>query len=97
MTAREPTRQELDLLARLATASDLGTDWLTDLKVSDMDDGGMGSLRLAPGGIDSRSRRYGRTAAELEFDDVDGVKVLVSLNLDAVGAPFEHRRMEGGL
>ena len=70
-------------------AGDLEADWLTDLKVSDMDDGGMGSLRLAPSGIDSRGRRYGRTAAELEFEDVDGVKVLVSLNLDEVGAPFE--------
>lgn len=65
------------------------TEWVNDLKVTDMDDGGMGSLRLSPLSIEGESRRYGRTASELRFEDADGVTVLASLYLDRAGAPFE--------
>jgi len=54
-----------------------------------MDDGGMGSLELAVFGGSPSKRGFGRKAAEYQFIDSDGVDVLVTLNLDADGRPFE--------
>jgi hypothetical protein len=54
-----------------------------------MNDGGMGSLRLFPGGIDDTSRSFGRELVLAEFPDTDGVPVSVALNLDAQGSLYE--------
>jgi len=55
-----------------------------------MDDGGMGSLRLATDEALQQPRRLmGRRAAELQFIDADGVTVLASLNLDQNGELLE--------
>jgi hypothetical protein len=56
-----------------------------------MDDGGMGSLRLATDeGLQQQPGRLtGRRAAELQFIDADGVPVLASLNLDQNGELLE--------
>lgn len=54
--------------------------------VEPMSDGGMGSLAFAPV---TKSRRFGRMAAECRFHDLDGVLVTAALNLDQDGAPLE--------
>jgi len=88
---REPTDPERRLLALLAEqASELEPGWHEELLVSEMDDGGMGSLRLSVRGAPiPEKRRFGRKVAELQFTDVDGVEVLVTLNVDADGKPLE--------
>ena len=87
---RQPTESERALLTLLlgrTTDPDLG--WLEGLLVCDLDDGGMGSLLLIPRGSLSEEGRFGRTVAECEFADTDGILVLVSLNLDQDDRPFE--------
>ena len=90
MGFREPSASERRLLAVIATrAKGLNPDWLDELQVATMDDGGMGSLRLLVHGASSTERLYGKTVAEYEFTDSDGVKVLCALNVDQLGLPFE--------
>src|SRR4051812_11453405 len=87
---REPSGPERRLLAIVAAlATDVDPAWLEGVKVKPMNDGGMGSLELAPSGGSASKRRFGRKAAEHQFTDADGVDVLVTLNLDAEGRPFE--------
>ncbi len=86
---RKPTEAERRLLARLAHADNLTTEWLDGLTVAEMDDGGMGSLRLAPEGKDDPDRAFGRAGEQLEFADADGIPVIASLYLDDAGAPLE--------
>jgi len=87
---REPTEREQRLLKLLfARCDQCPADWLTDLLVSSMEDGGMGSLRLCLQSSVERNPKFGRRAAEVQFADVDGVTVLVSLNLSEKGLPFE--------
>jgi len=59
------------------------------LLVTDMNDGGMGSIRFAQPGVKDQPRRMGARIAELEYSDEDGVTVLVSLNVDQDGELFE--------
>ena len=54
--------------------------------VEPMSDGGMGSLAFAPV---TKTRRFGRMAAECRFHDRDGVPVTAALNLDQDSAPLE--------
>jgi hypothetical protein len=80
------------LLAVLVSKADnlsLPTEWLETLKVQQMDDGGMGSLRLLSTTTSVAKRAFGRQVSELIFEDVDGVKVIASLYLDVSGAPME--------
>lgn len=60
-----------------------------ELLVSDMNDGGMGSLRFFCAEVDDRVRRFGTRIAELEFTDIDGVTVIAPLNVDQEGELFE--------
>ena len=59
---------------------------LDDLRVSDMNDGGMGSLQFESTRSD---RSYGRTLSEGWFNDEDGFPVLVAINLDKENEIFE--------
>ena len=87
---REPSDSERRLLAFLAEqTSELELGWLEGLLVSEMDDGRMGSLKLIARGAPSSGRRFGKKVAEYQFADADGVEVLVSLNVDQDGQPFE--------
>jgi hypothetical protein len=55
-----------------------------------MQDGGMGSLILATDeSLQKPGRRFGRMAAELQFNDADGVAVLASLAVDQYGNLLE--------
>jgi hypothetical protein len=84
---RSPSPSERALLVRLGGLAHLPSDWLDRVRVREMPDGGMGSLQLS---IDDESgSRFGETVAELRFADRDGVPVLVSLNVDQEGRPFE--------
>nr|WP_254455270.1 hypothetical protein [Paenarthrobacter ureafaciens] len=56
------------------------------LRVSDMDDGGMGSLLFESAKPD---RSYGRTLSEGCYNDEDGFPVLVAINLDTENEIFE--------
>jgi len=85
--------QELRLLAALVTRASavrLRPDWLETLRVSPIDDGGMGSLRLATDeALQQPGRLVGPRVAEVQFTDADGVPVLASLNLDPDGELME--------
>ncbi|QQQ61882.1 DUF6984 family protein [Paenarthrobacter ureafaciens] len=59
---------------------------LERLRVSDMDDGGMGSLLFESAKPD---RSYGRTLSEGWYNDEDGFPVLVAINLDTENEIFE--------
>jgi hypothetical protein len=50
-----------------------------------MQDGGMGSIRFEP----SRPAQYGRTLAEAQYTDIDGVLVSIALNADKEGCFYE--------
>jgi hypothetical protein len=86
---REPSPAEEELLTRLGRAAGLPPDWLRGLQVAEMDDGGMGSLRLRPPLIGGRDKDPGRVVAEYGYVDADGVNVLVSLFVDNEGQPLE--------
>jgi hypothetical protein len=89
---REPTREQRRLLAALLARSPWEITpggWLDRVRVAAMDDGGMGSFRIAAPGAAEESRAFGSEGAELAFQDADGTPVLVTLYLDRDGAPFE--------
>jgi len=60
-----------------------------ELLVSSMKDGNMGSLNLFPLGTIGKKRTLGFCISQWEFTDDDGIKVLVSLNVDTEGELFE--------
>ncbi|WP_426059098.1 DUF6984 family protein [Hymenobacter sp. B1770] len=59
---------------------------LPTIEVEDMNDGGMGSLRFASS---KPNRKRGSVTAALQFNDDDGVPVLVALYLDKEGELYE--------
>lgn len=58
---------------------------LTKLLVEEMDDGGMGSLRV----VSDKNRLYSRDIGEVELTDIDGVYLLISVNVDTEDNFFE--------
>ena len=89
---RNPSPKEFMLLEFLVGEADLSEASeaiLESLKVADIDDGGMGSLRLFPKGSDDRTERIGKRASTCQFTDEDGVEVVASLNLDKHGNLYE--------
>lgn len=87
---RQPSEPERRLLeALLSRCADCSPGWLFQLMVVPMTDGGMGSLRLLLQGGTRQRAVFGKRAAELQFEDADGVVVIASLNLDSRGLPFE--------
>jgi len=89
---RKPTDAERRLLVALIDKVDnlnLPTNWLELLEVQQMNDSGMGSLRLFFHFPPIVKQTFGRQASELMFEDADGVKVIASLNLDSSNIPME--------
>ncbi len=85
-------KSEFELMkVLLAKAGDTRAleDRLSRLCVQVMADGGMGSLYLVNGSRNPEERRFGKCVAELEFNDVDGVVILASLNVDKDGDLYE--------
>lgn len=62
---------------------------LDDLRVTEMSDGGMGSLSLIPTGLEDVQRSMGKQLVTGEWADSDGVLVSASLNLDKDGLLYE--------
>ena len=54
----------------------------------DLNDGGMGSIRLI-GGTDDAPRRMGRELVTVSYADEDKVPVSISLNVDERGSLYE--------
>lgn len=92
MVLRNPSPKEFMLLEFLvgeANLPEVSEVILKSLKVADMNDGGMGSLRLFPKGSDDRDEKIGKRASACQFTDEDGVEVVASLNLDHHGNLYE--------
>lgn len=91
MAFRKPSSHEIRLLLFLANlARDaLPADWTEYLRVEEMDDGGMGSLKLSPQNTTSINRSFGSVAASCQFVDDDGTRVVATLYLDQHGVPLE--------
>ncbi|MFT3743141.1 MAG: hypothetical protein QM785_02500 [Pyrinomonadaceae bacterium] len=91
MRSRRMTVDEQRLLRALikrAKSSAIIQDDTNDFLVESLPDGGMGSLRFVPPSV-SPNRKFGTTVSDLEFDDTDGTKVYVALNVDQNGSLFE--------
>ena len=87
---REPSIQEVRLLRAAAGRWPASPpDWVQQVIVRSMKDGGMGSLELLLPESPGRDRIFGGRVAELQFRDEDGVDVIVSLNVDQDQRPFE--------
>ena len=82
---RQLTSEELPLVSFLFKQTRLG-ERPDGFMVEPMNDGGMGSLAFAPV---TKSRMFGRQAAEFVFEDQDGVPVTAALYLDQHGVPLE--------
>ncbi len=88
---RNATIQELNLLGTLIAKGDnvqIDVNWPEMIEVQEMNDGGMGSLRLRIGG-QCANPLMGRVASEESFNDVDGMTVIASLILDKNDMPME--------
>jgi endo-1,4-beta-mannosidase len=85
---RELRQEERALIEALLEHSGILTSYvksLDDARVFDMQDGGMGSIGFEP----YSSRRYGRTIAEAQYTDIDGVLVSITINADKDGNLYE--------
>ncbi|WP_425127984.1 DUF6984 family protein [Burkholderia gladioli] len=60
---------------------------LANVRVEEMNDGGMGGLRFCTS--DARPRRLDVQLVEKEFIDSDGVPIMVAVNLDEYGELYE--------
>lgn len=92
MAYRVPTTDEARLLRFIGAAATvpLPPDWMDGLLVEDMSDGGMGSLRLLPQGAGDTMNRFRHAGTSAcKFKDEDGVEVIVTLNVNELGVPFE--------
>lgn len=58
-----------------------------DLRVVDLPDGGMGSIRFTDG--QTAKRKMGRELVTASSFDEDGIPVIISINLDEAGRLFE--------
>ena len=80
---RNPTREEKLILSFLATKANYShNNWEKGLKVAEMNDGGMGSLLLMPVGQVNTKRLFKAQISDVIFKDLDGIDVIVSLNID---------------
>ncbi len=92
MALRNPSPDELRLLDFLIGGAEgfvAPKEWTAIMKVADLNDSGMGSLRLFPEGSDVVDAKFGKQASACQFTDKDGVAVIASLNLDQRGNLYE--------
>lgn len=57
-------------------------EWKNKIMAIPMEDGGMGSLKLEYKSLDNAKRLFGCVGCEYSYKDLDGIDVIVSLNLD---------------
>jgi hypothetical protein len=87
---RKLRKEEAVLIAAMLRNSPKADELLRSLserRVQEMNDGGMGSLRFRT--ADNRRRHFGKKIAEAEFTDQDGTLVSAVVNLDEIGELFE--------
>lgn len=92
MRLRSPSPDEfrlLDFLVYEMSKFMISKEMLAKMKVADMSDGEMGSLRLFPNGSEDVGAKFGKQASACQFTDEDGIEVIASLNLDQHGNLFE--------
>jgi hypothetical protein len=89
--SRTLTRREKELVELLVASAESFclTRELERLEVEPMSDGEMGSLYFVHPEKGRRERRFGRSIAQTEFTDDDGVVVSATLNVDEDGDLFE--------
>lgn len=89
--SRKATLQEEHLIEFLIKKGgvNMSINWKDSLLVSQMEDGQMGGLYLYPNGIEEPDRVFGTLVSDLQFNDSDGIEVLVSLYIDTKGNLFE--------
>ena len=79
---RKPTPEELKVIKFLVEKANYKkNDWEKELNVIEMPDG-MGSLLLIPEGQKMTNRMFKKQISDVLFKDIDGVDVIVSLNID---------------
>lgn len=86
---RKMSQKELNFVRNLLSKSsyhDKYSSALENMDVSDMEDGGMGSIKFES---KRTNRLLGPDISHLEFDDSDGVKVLAYLSIDNYGDLYE--------
>lgn len=89
---RLPTSGEKRLIRALMERSRCPSAFLEHLDallVKNMDDGGMGSLRVLLPARSASSEVMKSQAAELQFTDADGEVVIASLHVNEDGLPLE--------
>ena len=87
---RKLTKKEKQLLVELVNRAgiSLSDNWEKGLLVTEIN-GITGSLLLFPQGISEIGRCIGARVGECQFQDLDGVTVVATLNLDKDGNLFE--------
>ena len=86
---RKLSRKERDLIEFMLSKESLDVAFSNELHsilVEDAGDSGMGGLVFHK---DVKDRRLGKDIASLQFKDLDGVDVMVTLSLDNFGNLYE--------
>ena len=81
---------ERELINAMLLSNPAGVDLAANLEVlqvTDMHDGGMGSIRFLS--ADRSMRKFGKQIAATEYIDEDGVLVSITINTDNQGDLFE--------
>ena len=90
MLRRKLKNEEIDLITWMIRDTVEGPaiiDKLKELTVEEMNDGGMGSLKVVVDG--NNHRLYSRDLAKVDLFDIDKVPMFISVNLDTKGDFFE--------
>lgn len=93
---RPPTDEELALIQFLLAASEDSSpiQGLSEARVDEMADGGMGSLQF----VSTKAVRYfGGSIGDCQVTDADGICVCASLIVDQDGDLYELNMFKGGL
>ncbi|WP_207429504.1 hypothetical protein [Pedobacter sp. SYSU D00535] len=85
MTTRLIRPEERNLICHLLKLADYSADLPESSLVTDLDDGGMGSLEI----FAERQRLFGRELIVMKYIDIDNVDVWISINLDDQDDLFE--------
>nr|WP_121273843.1 hypothetical protein [Pedobacter schmidteae] len=90
MMKRKLKQEEIDLITYMIKDTSEGQkiiDKLDSLIVEEMDDGGMGSLRVVVEGMDDR--RTSGILKDIDLYDIDGVLLVISVILDTEDNLYE--------
>ncbi|MDL2306277.1 hypothetical protein LJC72_13255 [Bacteroides sp. OttesenSCG-928-D19] len=88
---RKLTEKEENILAYLVENAtiEISPNWKNNLVAHPLQDGGMGSLQLIYLDRPNEERTFSKRISEALIKDIDGVDVLISLNIDNNNQLFE--------